>query len=830
MADHGDSDKPGLAEARPASGDLVDRVLEAKVRTALFGLTEEIKLGRLRVEGVLGRGGMGAIVSAFDPVLDRSVAVKTLHPSSGDRDELLREARMLAKLSHANIVPVYDVIDADGELYLVMERVDGGDLRAWLAAGARSWREVVALFVQIGNGLAAAHALGIVHCDVKPENVVVSEGRPRLIDFGLASRTSDASSQAGTRAYFAPERVAGQGGSTAADQYAFFASLAEAIERVRAPAWLAKVVRRGLSEDPAKRYPSMTAAVGALARMSPIVKAAVAVVVVMVAALIGVIVVQRATAGDPRCEGSAAQVARAWSPARRFATTAAFVATGAAKADAIAARAGARLDRYAGDWVRLRTNSCVATRVHQTQSEALLDGSMACFDRQLVALGGIAELFEHPDPKIVARADATLGELGNLASCTDPTTLAQAVALPSDRARLGALDARFEVARNLERRGDHKAALAAADALLSDVESFGYAPLTAQVQKLRGAIQVTLGDLKTAEATFRAAATAGAQAHDDKLVAEVWTRVLDLLAQQGRFDEALTLEPVAQTSAERVAGELAVAARLANTLGGIYLAKGRYPESYRAYAKAFALQQKIGADGNPAYTPALANLALAKWYAGDPRSALTDLEAALVRMTAELGPDHSSLAYVHENLADIAHQLGDTAKAIPHYREAIRIWSASLGATHPNLAYPYEQLALVGKDTRDFATARSSAARALELRDTGLGPDHPLVAQTLTVVAEVELADGSPEAQRRAESAIVRALGLLDKLGEAGRRQRPYVLEARAHLADLRRDFPAALRDRRAALAIVTALLGPDHADTVRARTAVADAEKKSRK
>ncbi len=822
MADHGD-----LGEARPVSGDLVDRVLEAKVRTALFGLAEEIKLGRLRVEGVLGRGGMGAVVSAFDPVLDRSVAVKALHATRGDRDELLREARTLAKLSHANIVPVYDVIDADGELYLVMERVDGGDLRAWLRAGARSWREVVAVFVQLGNGLAAAHELGIVHCDLKPENIVVSEGRPRLIDFGLASDTRDEPSRAGTRAYFAPERLAGGGGSRAADQYAFFASLAEALDGMRTPGWLAKVVRRGRAADPAARYPTMTVAVGALTRMSPIAKTAIATSIVAVAAVIAVLAVPRS--GEAPCEGSESLIARTWSPIRRASITVQLLATGAPAADAIAARVGTRLDRYAGDWVRLRTQSCVATRVHQTQSEALLDGSMACFDRQLLALGGVAELLAAPDRKIAARADGTLDELGSLASCTDPTALAQAVALPSDRTRLHELQTRFETARNLERRGDHKAALGAADALLAEVQTFGFAPLTAQVQKLRGAIQVTLGDLKTAEATFRAAVSAGAQAHDDKLVAEVWIRVLDLLAQQGRFDEALTLEPVAQASAERVADELAVAARLANTLGGIYLAKGRYPESYRAYAKAFALQQKLGADGNSAYTPALGNLGLAKWYAGDLKGAVTDLEAALVRMTAELGPDHSSLAYVHENLADIAHQLGDTAKATPHYDEAIRIWSASLGAAHPNLAYPYEQLALVAKDVRDYPAARHAAMHALALRETGLGPEHPLVAQTLTVVAEVELADGDPAAQRRAQAAIVRALQILDKLGEAGRRQRPYVLEARAHLADLRHDLSGALSDRRAALALCEVLLGPDHADTARARAAVAEAEKHAR-
>jgi tetratricopeptide (TPR) repeat protein/predicted Ser/Thr protein kinase len=818
-------DDSALRDAKPVSGDLVDRVLEAKLRARLFGTAVEPTLGRLRLEGVLGRGGMGSIISAFDPVLDRHVAVKSLHTGADDRDQLLREARLLAKLSHANVVPVYDVIEDAGGAYLVMERVAGGNLRTWMTE-PHGWRDVVALFIQIGHGLSAAHALGIVHSDVKPENVVVSDGRPRLIDFGLAGHATDATrSRAGTRAYLAPERVAGQASSPAADQYAFFASLSEALGEARRAAWLDKAIRRGMDPDPAKRFPTMTAAVAALDRTSSIVKIAVAATLAAVVALAVVIVVQRRAARDDTCTGSDTLVAQAWSPPRRFTLIGAFAGTGAPNASAIAMRVATKLDRYAADWVGLRTQSCVATRVQKTQSEQLLDRSIACFDRQLVALASITQLLATPDRRIVSRAEPMLGELGDLASCTDPTRLAQAIALPADpaqRERIHELTVRFEAARNLERRGDHKGALAATDAVLADARVLGFSPLTARVLLLRGAVQATLADPKSAEATFREAATAAAQAHEDRLVAEIWTRVLELLAQQGRFEEALTLEPVAQASAERVADELAISARLSNTLGGIYLAKARYQDAYRAYDKAFALQRQIGPDGNPAYTPALGNLGLAKWYAGDPRGALVDLNEALTRMTAELGPDHSSLAYVHQNVADIRHQLGEVADAIPHYRETIRIWTASLGPDHPNLAYPYEQLALVGKAKGDFAAAREAAAQALVLRERGLGPEHPLVAQTLTVVAELELAQAARGDLPRADAAIRRALAILDKHGEAGRRQRGYVLDARARLAALRGDLPGALRDHRAALALTIELLGPEHRDAALGHVRVA--------
>ncbi|MEZ4401428.1 MAG: tetratricopeptide repeat protein [Kofleriaceae bacterium] len=825
-----------LQAARPTSGDLVDRFLAGKLRSALFGTAEVLHLGRLRIDGSLGRGGMGAILSAFDPVLDRHVAVKTLHPAlADDREQLLREARMLAKLSHANVVSVYDVVEDATGLYLVMERVDGGDLRAWLAQ-PRTWREVVALFIQIGHGLAAAHALGIAHCDVKPDNVVVSAGRPRLIDFGLARGRAEAASTAGTPAYLAPERVAGGGGTPAADQYAFFASLVEAIEGqrpapgvawARTPAWLERVARRGLDPDPARRFPDMPAAVAALTPRRTATKVAIGAAAVAVVGLTATVLVMRARAqaAAAACQGASAQLATVWSPARRAAIAEAFAATAAPDAAAVWAKVDARLDAHAARWVELRTASCRATRVRHEQSATLLDLSMRCFDRDLATLAGMTALFAAPDAIVVGKAAKIAGELADLDACVDPVALNRAVPLPTDpaaRARLAALEARYQDDQNLERRGQHQAALAASDALVDEARALAYAPLTVRVLVLRGALQATLGDPAAAEQTFREAASAAAQAKDDPRVAEIWIRVMELVAQQGRYDDALTLEPVAATSAERVPDDLAIQGRLANALGGIYLAKARYPEAFTAYERALTIQRQIGEAGNPALTPALANLGLARWYAGDAAGARRDLREALDRMVAELGPDHSSVAYVHQNLGDLGRQLGDGTEAIAHYREAIRIWAASLGPDHPNLAYPYEQLALLEAKRAELPAARVDAERALALREAGLGPTHPLVPQTLTVVAEVALAEGTPAGLARADAALARALEILDGLGQAGRRQLPYTLEARSKVAEERGQLRSALRDRQRVLAVRRETQGPRHTETLAAQGQVA--------
>src|SRR5262249_48057288 len=148
-------------------------------------------LGRYRLGRRLGAGGMGVVFAAYDPELDRRVAVKLLHPEqSGDleaqRARLLREAQAMAKLSHPNLVAAFDVGGVADQLFLAMELVEGTTLTRWIAECPRTRAAIVGMFVQAGRGLAAAHAMGLVHRDFKPDNVLVgSDGRPRVTDFGL---------------------------------------------------------------------------------------------------------------------------------------------------------------------------------------------------------------------------------------------------------------------------------------------------------------------------------------------------------------------------------------------------------------------------------------------------------------------------------------------------------------------------------------------------------------------------------------------------------------------------------------------------------------------
>jgi eukaryotic-like serine/threonine-protein kinase len=275
-------------------------------------------LGRYRLEGELGAGAMGRVYAARDLQLERRVALKVIQPgllvnvgAKEARARILREAQAMARLSHPNVVTVFDIGEHGEQVFVAMELSEGCTLAEWLKSKQRSRAEVLRAFVQAGRGLAEAHRLGIVHRDFKPENVLVDgSGKVRVTDFGLAragpgelpvENPQALGAEAalgltrtgvlvGTPGYMAPEQFEGKVDARS-DQFAFCVALFEALtghrpfgaknlaelrERLRTaelgprpaelPAWLWRVLRRGLSRDPEQRYPEMGALLGALER------------------------------------------------------------------------------------------------------------------------------------------------------------------------------------------------------------------------------------------------------------------------------------------------------------------------------------------------------------------------------------------------------------------------------------------------------------------------------------------------------------------------------------------------------------------------------------
>ncbi|CAN5908521.1 hypothetical protein BH11MYX2_BH11MYX2_11720 [soil metagenome] len=210
----------GLAETKP----------ETELPTGT-----EVQIGRYTIRRLLGSGAMGIVFAAHDPELDRLVAIKLI---SGVDDGPVREAQAMARLSHPNVVQVYEVLHLDGRKAIVMELVDGEELSAWQQREQRSWRDVVDVYLQASRGLAAAHRAAILHRDFKPSNVLVdATGKARVSDFGLARNVVTASGSprlegtgiAGTPVYMAPEQHLGGAIDARTDQWGFACALYEAL-------------------------------------------------------------------------------------------------------------------------------------------------------------------------------------------------------------------------------------------------------------------------------------------------------------------------------------------------------------------------------------------------------------------------------------------------------------------------------------------------------------------------------------------------------------------------------------------------------------------------
>ena len=285
------------------------------------------RVGRFIVVERLGAGAMGVVYAAYDPKLDRRVALKLLNPQGGHDDRarrtarLEREAQAVAKLSHPNVVGIFDVLVHEDHLVLAMEYLAGGTLSDWLAAKKRPWRETLRMFLEVGQGLAAAHAEGQIHRDFKPDNVLLDKsGVPKVVDFGLVRMASATGPQAvdedaitldagapvdagpahltrtgamtGTPAFMAPEQFRGGPVDARSDQFAFCVALYRALYGERpfggnsfltiaaavtlgevrpapksadVPGWVRACLLRGLKVNPADRFPALAELVATLA-------------------------------------------------------------------------------------------------------------------------------------------------------------------------------------------------------------------------------------------------------------------------------------------------------------------------------------------------------------------------------------------------------------------------------------------------------------------------------------------------------------------------------------------------------------------------------------
>ena len=803
-------------------------------------------VGRYVVLSRLGQGGMGVVFAAYDPELNRKVALKLLLPrlaSSANpatateaRTRLLREAQALAQLNHPHIVAIHDVGEHQGAVWLAMEYVEGQTLSAYLRERRRSWSDVLAIMTPSAVGLAAAHDAGLVHRDIKPDNIMVgADGRVRVMDLGLVralggdddpaglARTSTPYAAAtgrgalsdqvtqegaimGTPAYMSPEQIHGQPADARADVFAFCVTLWEALmgERPfagdtllalafnvrsgkvrpvprdpharRVPGWLRRVCLHGLAFEPERRFASMHALLEAISRGQRRVRTRRWLAGAALVAVLGASTVayqRHERAGRvAACEQAGARILDVWNTEARAGVRKSIVATGLSYASATAEKVMPFLDAHAAAWRAGRTRVCVQADVEHTLAAEQLDRAVWCLDERRMELAALLGELGRADQQIVQRAVTAVSRLPPVSSCIDRQVLAALPPPPPAERR-----AKADVVRTKLSRG--------------------------RVLLLAGKYTqgLDLSHLALAEAEGLGWPPMTAAARELEGL---------LLEKSGAFAKAEAVSLAAYLEAAKVRAWDVAAAAAIDLVFNVGYRQVRHAEG-----KVWAghAEVAISLAGDPLglrEAARLSNLA-AIHQSSDAYVQSTALyERALGNYEKALGPAHPDVASLLNNLATVQLDRGAYAEAKALNERALAIREKALGPAHPDVATSLNNIAQIHRALGAYGEAKVLNERALAIREKALGPAHPDVTASLNNLAVVHSDMG---AYGEAKALHERVLGIREKaLGPA----HPDVARSLSNLAEVHSAMGAygeakALNER--ALGIREKALGPAHRD-----------------
>jgi len=800
---------------------------------------------RYELEAELGRGGMGVVHVAHDRTLGRKVALK-LHRAGTRDDRLHREAVAMATLAHPNVVTVFEVGQFGDRMFVAMEYVRGGTLRSWLTASKHSWREILALSLDAGAGLAAAHAAGLVHRDFKPENVLVGDdGRPRVSDFGLArggfvapapsgdaTTTTETGTVQGTPAYMAPEQLAGERVDARSDQFAFcvtaweclygvrpfagstIAALHQAIEARQlrgatsaVPAAVRRVLERGLATAPGDRHADLPALLAALrSAAAPRTRKR---VLWIAAALVAAGGGGFATVSYVGAKRHAAACAREDNAIRGQLDTvahvrirAAFAATRSPLEATAYARSIAVLDRYAAILADGAHTQCAGT----AEPAEVTAARRACFADRASELRGMVELMTQADASLVIQAPNASWALFDFAPCDGPIAAlsARATSNPADTAELGRVRALLVAGRYAE--GGELATKLVAAATASKNRELELAALLVLAQ-LR---EETSPPAEVAQLFHRAAALAEELGRDlDAAVAHEGLANLAGVTTHDYVAAHRELE-LARAKLARLGGENpALDANLLVSKGQILLDENRVADSEIILKRGIALLEQTYGPDDPKVGLATGTLSHALRAQGKPE-ALATSQRTLQILERAYGSDHPMVAGSQMTLAQAELEAGKLAEARARLGRADAVFVRVYGEIHPVRAAVYGNLGEVERASKQPEAARAAYQRALAILEQTEGPKSPSASSARRDVA-VTFAD-----QGRYDEAIAeatRALAILDELGPAGA---PRLISA---LIDLATFELARSRPKRALPIIKRAmvLVEPDDANLAEA-------------
>ncbi len=632
------------------------------------------RVGRYVVEDAIGAGGMGVVLRAIDPTLKRAVALKLVR-GAPDPTRLLREARAIAQLDHESIIEIFDAGEWDGSIFIAMEYFEGAPMNRWVDRRNPDVDAIVHMAIRLANALRSAHLAGIVHRDVKPPNVLVSEtGELKVIDFGLARWTDDANLERtggaaramldgvtqndlliGSPPYMAPEVLRGAKPSFEADAFAFGVTLYELVHRRRPfqgtdvdalhkamqdvpsfdeglPRPVLRAIEGLLQPRPTDRW-SLAQAVRALERFAT--RRTRRRKLALGAATLGLIAAVAASDfGGSECSLTASAVAAPWTEAtraeigRRWRETASY-------GDAAWRRLQPKFDAAFVALASARTRACAAS--DGPEREAALE----CLDRGLGILEVALQSSRRPTATLVARADEVVQRLPEPHACNDPAQRLRHPPVPHDpheRAEAAQIRAAL-VEVTLDRVGgrldDARADIERLEARASALED---ASVIADVAFEQGRVLSELGRHIEAEAALRRAMRESLEPNYLTLRARASVALVGELGGgqklfEAAFEAGRQAEPLVMA-----AGSPQLRARFALSHAQLLLAAERFAEARQAYGRVAAAHGDYVASAEIDFGMASALIS------DDRGRGITLLQRALAERVREYGPTHPRVA------------------------------------------------------------------------------------------------------------------------------------------------------------------------------------------
>ncbi len=812
------SSKPGLDTqlrgAGPKEDDLEKSMAFSAVRRALLGAqTEEATedaIGKYRVLERLGAGGMGAVFAAWDPELERRVALKVLtggREASEEQSLIMREAKAAAQLSHPNVVTMFEVGVAQGRVFLAMEYIRGQTLRAWWQTNP-SALDRVAVLLAAGRGLAAAHEQGLVPRDFKPDNVLVDEKRQaKVVDFGLAHSSAEALEQtstdvereetrgptltqtgprSGTPDYMAPEQLRGRSADARTDQFAFAVTAWELLCETRpfadnaapgsprgravpgTPRGIIPALTRALSEDPTVRFASMQALLEELdpapraARRNRWLLGGAGVLTVGAVAWGSSAAAPSTAAVMTPCTGLEAQLDGIWDAPARTAYADAFTTADANDGAASWAAAEPTLDAYATAWVDASTEACLATRVRGEQSDETFTLRTRCLHRRLRAFTALTSRFDELDPAAASSVPSVAERLPSLEACADPERLAALVAPPPEAVAdtVEALRKQLASLNASEQLGEYKRSAEATPEVVRAAMDVDYRPLHAEAKQWEGLIHRRMGKFEEAQASLEQAELHAIASRHDHLLAET----LGLLAlvvgsNRSQPEAGLAIADRAQAAIDRIGGDAEIAARLAARRGVLHRDAGDLQRAKVAFEDAVKQIEAI----NPKSVQlgdTLSNLATVTLQLGDLETTVDLQERALKLFETKHGENHPAVGSVMANRATALRKLGRLDEASASFERAGNIFTVALGETHPNVVALKLNRANLELERENHVLAETLLEDVPEQLQEALGQEHPWVGLSFSSRGRVRAEAGD---HARARGDYARALAVLEK-------------------------------------------------------------------